>query len=128
MKRSSTPDNDSLKARLTVLQAEISRIAKLINKAAEPGASPRISLWQVVRDYLLTVDGKDSPDNIVEALLEKGHELGKYPLRNLKIMVTSRYTRGIFNVKSDPKSGKEMILLVDRETEYKPSVYRRSVK
>ena len=85
---------------------------------------PRIPLWVIVRDHLRDAGGEDSIPNIIEALLGAGHDLGKYPLRNIKTMVVSIHMRDTFEVSKLP-NGTEMVKLVEGTAAYTPGRYRR---
>jgi hypothetical protein len=84
---------------------------------------PRIPLWVLVRDVLRDNDGEAKLQDIIDTLLKDGHDLGKYPLRNLKTMVVSSKMRGIFEVTRLP-NGTEMVKLEGTPT-YTPTRYRR---
>jgi hypothetical protein len=86
---------------------------------------PRIPLWILIRDYLREQDNEESVDNIVKDLLNAGHDLGKYPLRSVKVTVASSHMRSIFAV-TKLESGTEMVKLVEGTAgPYTPISYRR---
>jgi hypothetical protein len=81
-------------------------------KSEVPKEPPRIPLWVYVRDYLRDNAGESSIQEVVEGLLGSGHDLGKFPFRNVKTMIVSRYMEGIFLVVKQP-DGTDLVKLLD---------------
>jgi len=114
-----------IKKRMGKLQAELSKLQALMSQQPPPPlpSNPRMSQWVLVREYFQTVGGNDTPKKIAQALVHAGHDLVKYPLRNVKICVTSPFLRNIFNVYKD-NAGEETVSLIGKSIQYAPSTHR----
>lgn len=119
MAKQSQPKNteSALQAQIQALQAQVSQLSQLVG--VTPAVAPRYPMWSLVRDYLRASGGSATPLEIAEALLKQGHKLGKYPLRNVKITVTSPMMKSLFRVVKDA-SGFETVTLIDRTVRYTP--------
>lgn len=110
---------DELMRRTAATEKQNELLMKLVQSQQPQGFSPKIPLWVVIKDFLSSHGGSATPQEISEALQDRGHKLGMYPLRNVKITVTSPHVKPIFKiVKSD--SGKEVVTLADRNVPYAP--------
>jgi hypothetical protein len=95
----------------TNLQVEIERQAKLLAKLqrayaelapednSRAGKYARMRVWQAVREYLRSV-GEASVTDILNELSSGGAALGKYPLRTVRIAITSPYMKDTFHVQT----------------------------
>jgi hypothetical protein len=124
-KTSSDAEQLKIKKRMEKLQKELSNLQALMLQRAAPSSphNPRMSQWVLIREYLQTVGGNDTPKNIADALVDAGHDLGKYPLRNVKICITSPFLKDIFKVSKD-RAGEEMVTLVGKSIQYAPLTHR----
>lgn len=86
------------KTRQKLLQLE--RAYSALNPESDPKAVryAKMRVWIAVREYLRTVGGKASVTDILDALARGGANLGRYPLRTIKIAVNSPYMRQTFRV------------------------------
>jgi hypothetical protein len=60
--------------------------------------TPRQPLWAVIEKYLLSVGGEANTEDLTDALIEAGHELGKYPRRSVSSCITSPFMARVFKV------------------------------
>jgi hypothetical protein len=101
---------ESLQAQITALQSQVALLSQLLG--LQPTATPKSPTWVLIRDYLRAAGGSASPRTIADGLIKAGNNLGKYPLRNVKITVTSPMTSGIFRVTKDER-GEETVALAE---------------
>ena len=85
-----------------------------------PPPARRLPLWMLVRDHLRDNGSEDTLQNIIDAMLSAGHDLGKFPYRNVKNTVVSRYMAGMFSYRKEP-NGTEMVKLVGNRLPYSPA-------
>jgi hypothetical protein len=106
-----------LRSEIQELRQQVTLLREQIGTAVP--SVPRYPLWSLIRDYLRSKGGSASPRSIADGLLKAGHKLGKYPLRNVKITVTSPMMKGIFRVTKDA-TNVETVTLIDRPVKYTP--------
>jgi hypothetical protein len=107
-----------------LVQALKEEMRKRAGETAASKKPPRIPLWILIRDYLKEKDNEEPLENIVNYLVGQGHDLGKYPLRSVKVTVVSSHMRNVFNV-TKLKNGTEMVRLVEGTTgPYTPVSHR----
>jgi hypothetical protein len=119
---SETQSAEEFLKRIEALEREISGLKKILEEGADNQVSKmssHIPLWILIRDYLRAEGGSASPRDIADALVEEGHDLGKYPLRNVKITLTTPAMRPIFKV-TKSANGHELVFLVNKATIYAP--------
>lgn len=126
--RKSTKNNNEqvdLQRRINEARQLVDELHKELQrrKSDVPKEPPRIPLWVYVRDYLRDHGGEASVQDVVDGLLGAGHNLGKFPFRNVKTMVVSRYMAGIFSVEKQP-DGTDMVKLVEAPA-YSPTRRQR---
>lgn len=107
----------ALQAQIAALQAQVAQLSQLVG--VTPAVAPRYPMWSLIRDFLRTTGGSATPLEIAEGLLKQGHKLGKYPLRNVKITVTSPMMKSLFRV-TENATGVETVTLIDRTVRYTP--------
>jgi hypothetical protein len=106
------------------IQALKDELRESTGKTAASKKPPRIPLWILIRDYLKENGTEESLDNIVNYLVGQGHNLGKYPIRSVKVTVVSSHMRKVFTV-TKLKNGTEMVKLVEGPTApYTPVSHR----
>jgi hypothetical protein len=116
-KEAVSTEQKKLQIQIAELQAQVASLSQIIG--ANSTTQPRYPMWSLVRDYLRSVGGSASPRSIADGLLKAGHKLGKYPLRNVKITVTSPMMHGIFKVTRDA-TNEETVMLMNRLVPYTP--------
>jgi hypothetical protein len=104
-------NEELLQAQIDELKRQNEMLVKRMTPIPEPG--PFRPLWTLIRDHLRSVGGSASPTMITNALLKEGHNLGKYPLRSVKITVKMPAMQGVFEVSKDAKDV-ETVTLIDR--------------
>ena len=86
---------------LAQLKARIKLVRK--NLAAEPAElrnPPRQPLWKLIEAYLQESGQGEAVafETILQAMIDAGHELGRYPRRSVKQCIVSPYLRSVFQV------------------------------
>lgn len=105
------------------LQAEIDELRGMLRQINQrlpddvAAHRPHIPMWALIREYLLDNGGKASPKQIAESLDAAGHNLGRYPLRNVKITVMSPVLKSVFRVTANA-TGEETVHLIDKALPY----------
>jgi hypothetical protein len=114
---------NSLKEQIEATKAKLASLEKAYFALAPESREARfrdVRLWIAIRDYLKEV-GKSSVHDLVDALKAGGADLGKYPLRSVKLSVVSKHMQDIFEVK---KVGNDDVVSL-RENRGGPSKPRR---
>lgn len=127
MTKSKTFTDAEIKKRIARLSQELAELQALVPSVNHGQKPPRMSQWVVIREYLQTVGGRDTPQNIAEALTDAGHDIGKYPLRNVKICVTSPFVKDVFRVVKE-KDGTEYVVLTKTQIQYSPLTHRSKLR
>ena len=99
------------------LKDQLAALTKRISHVPPPG--PKFPMWMIIRDYLREHGGSAEPKHIAEALTRSGHNLGRYPLRNVKITVVSPALQGIFRLTKDA-SGVETVKAIGGVLQFSP--------
>jgi hypothetical protein len=71
---------------------------------------PKQPLWVLIREHLQACGGSDTSENILAALIEAGHELGRYPRRTVKQSLVSPHLSMVFAI-TPRKNGDAMVRL-----------------
>jgi hypothetical protein len=119
--------DERLFAAIEALQKQVEELQKQVaanseRHAPEPDRAihlPKFPMWSIIRNYLRANGMKASARDIAEGLIKEGHDLGKYPLRNVKITVSSPLLRDLFKISTDA-TGVETIHLLDVEVPFSP--------
>ncbi|HZU09024.1 MAG TPA: hypothetical protein VFA02_03920 [Pseudacidobacterium sp.] len=106
----------NLQEQIEATQAKLASLQKAYDALAPDGSLRTkyrgIRTWVAIREYLREV-GSASLHDIVDALLAGGADLGKYPLRTVKISVSSPHMKKLF--KAETVGNDEVVTLLERK-------------